>query len=346
MSKQKIFITSPLEPRHVETIRAVSPDRVEVIHQPDLLPPIRYIADHNGPDDFVRTPEQQRRWREALSEADILWDLPHAREDMAAAKRVKWIQGTSTGIGQSVEDLGLRASDIIFTTARGVHAGPLAEFVFMALLAHFRGLRQLDVEQKAHRWVRTCNEEIAGRTITTIGAGDLARGVAKVARAFDMHVVAIARHASKDRAYGHLFDAVHGREDLHRVLGRSDAVVVTVPHTAETENMIDANALAALKPGAALINIGRGAVVDEGAMIAALQSGHLGFACIDVATIEPLSADSPLWDLPNVLISPHSASTVTTENEKITEIFCNNLRLFLDRKFEEMINIFNKSLLY
>jgi phosphoglycerate dehydrogenase-like enzyme len=344
--KYTIFITSPLEAVHVETIRRVAAERADLVYQQDLLPPIRYIADHTGPDDFKRTPEQQQRWYNALSEADILWDLPRDPADMAAAKRVKWIQGTSTGIGQTVKELGLQHSDIILTTARGVHARPLAEFVFMGLLTHFRGLRQLEAEQRTHRWIRTCNEEVAGKTIVTIGAGDLARGVAKIARAFDMHVIAIARDAAKVRASTDLFDAIDERDRLHDALSHCDAVVITVPHTSDTENMIDAKALATLKPGAALVNIGRGAVIDEAAMIAALQSGQIGFACLDVAAVEPLPADSPLWDMPNVLISPHSASTVTTENEKITSIFCSNLELFLDNKTEKMINIFDKALLY
>lgn len=346
MSEYRIFIASPLDSAHAETIRTVDPQRVEVIHEPDLLPPTRYVADHTGRGDFVRDSAQQRRWLEQLSRADILWDLPRTAADLAVAQRLKWIQTTSTGIGQPVQELGLHRSDIILTTARGVHAGPLAEFVIMGLLTHFRGLRHLDAEQRAHRWVRYCGEEVAGKTVTVIGAGDLARGVAKVARALDMRVVAIARDLPKSRAHAHLFDGLYDGKDLHRVLAASDAVVVAVPHTAETENMIDAAAFAAMKPRAVFVNIGRGAVVDEAAMIGALNSGHLGFACLDVAAVEPLPADSPLWDMPNVLISPHSASTVTTENAKITEIFCYNLRCFLDQRFEDMKNIFSKDLLY
>ncbi len=143
MTNNRIFIASPLEPEHVERIRAVAPDQVTVDYQPDLLPPTRYIADHGGAS-FSRTAEQERRWRDALAAADILWDLPRRPEDVALARRLKWIQTTSTGVGQSIKTLGLQDRDVIITTARGVHAGPLAEFVFMALLAHFRGLRHLD----------------------------------------------------------------------------------------------------------------------------------------------------------------------------------------------------------
>lgn len=345
MSKLKIFIASPLEPANVERIRAVAPDRIEVIYEPDLLPPTRYIADHVGAP-FTRNADQHRRWREALGAADILWDLPRNADDVAAAKRLKWIQTTSTGVGQNVMALGLQGSDVLITTARGVHAGPLAEFVFMGLLAHFRKLRHLDAEQRAHRWIRYCDEEVAGRTITVIGAGDLARGVAKIARALDMRVLAVARDPGKKRSHDPLFDAIHGRDELHPVLAQSDAVVVTLPHTPETEKMIDDRAFSAMKKGAAFVNIGRGQVIDEEALIKHLRNGHLGAACLDVATVEPLPPDSPLWDMPNVLISPHSASTVTSENAKITEIFCYNLRCFLDGRAAEMKNALNKELLY
>jgi phosphoglycerate dehydrogenase-like enzyme len=265
---------------------------------------------------------------------------------MAAASRLKWIQTTSTGVGQDVKALGVQDSDILITTARGVHAGPLAEFVFMALLAHFRGLPHLMTEQRAHRWVRYCGEEVAGKTVAVLGAGDLARGIAKIGRAFDMRVVAVARDVHKERGHAQLFDAVYPTEDLHRVLAASDAFVVAVPHTAATENMIDEAAFRAMKPGIAFVNIGRGQVVDEEALIGHLRSGHVGFACLDVTAVEPLAPESPLWDLPNVLISPHSASTVTTENNKITEIFCHNLRCFLDGRTNDMKNILDKRLMY
>jgi phosphoglycerate dehydrogenase-like enzyme len=343
--KHKIFITTPLPPANVASIRAVDPAQVEVIYEPDLLPPIRYIGDHGGAP-FARDRDQERRWREALSNADILWDLPRTTDDMAAASRVKWIQTTSTGVGQDVLALGILDSDILITTARGVHAGPLAEFVFMALLAHFRGLPHLMTEQRAHRWVRHCGEEVAGKTVTVLGAGDLARGIAKIGRAFDMRVVAVARDVLKQRSDVQLFDAVYPTEDLHRVLAVSDAFVVAVPHTPATENMIDEAAFRAMKPGIAFVNIGRGQVVDEAALIGDLRSGRIGFACLDVTAIEPLPPESPLWDLPNVLISPHSASTVITENDKITEIFCHNLRCFLDGRTTNMKNILDKRLMY
>lgn len=338
-----IMIASPLEAEHVASIRETHRD-IEVLYDPALLPPVRYVADHKGAD-FARTPLQQARWVEMLGAADILWDLP-AVEDLPHLGGLKWIQTTSTGVGAAVAALGLAARDVLVTTARGVHARPLAEFVFMALLSHWRGLGHLRAEQKAHSWVRMCGEEVAGRTLVTIGAGDLARGCARLARAFDMRVVAVARDPAKVRAHNDLFDAVVPTAAMHTALAQADAVVVTVPHTAATANLIDAAAFAAMPRGVAFVNIARGTVVDEDALIEAAASGKLGFAALDVARAEPLAKESPLWDMPNVLISPHSASTVTSENRRITEIFRHNLLCWADGRLGEMRNVLDKGLLY
>ncbi|MGH7080609.1 MAG: D-2-hydroxyacid dehydrogenase [Acetobacteraceae bacterium] len=344
-SKSLIFVTSPLEPEHVALIRALDPERLEVCYEPELLPPTRYIADHVG-QTFVRTREQEKRWRDALACADILWDLPRRPEDVALARRVRWIQTTSTGVGQSIKALGLQSSDVLVTTARGVHAGPLAEFVFMVLLAQWRGLAHLQGEQRLHRWTRYCGEEVAGRRIALVGAGDLARGVAERARSFGLHTVALARDPARQRIHNELFGSIAPITDLRQVVAASDAIVVAVPHTPETVRLIDRAVFAAMKPGSTFINIARGQVIDEEALIEHLRNGHLGFAALDVAAHEPLRPDNPLWDMPNVLISPHSASTVAGENSKIIEIFLWNLRRWLDQDVQRMRNVLDKHLMY
>jgi phosphoglycerate dehydrogenase-like enzyme len=339
-----IFITSPLEPENVECIRAVEPAGVEVVYEPDLLPPTRYIGDHVG-SALKRTDEQQRRWREALAAADVMWDVPRNVEQLVLARRLRWVQMTSTGVGQLMKNLGLRP-EVLVTTARGVHAAPLGEFVFMVLLAHWRGLGHLQAEQRAHRWTRYCGEGVAGRRLIVIGAGDLARGLAERARAFGMTTVAVARDTAKTRTHDGLFDEIHASRDLRAALASADAVVVTVPHTPETEGMIDRAAFAAMKPGVVFVNIARGQVIDEGALLDGLKSGRIGFAALDVATTEPLPLESPFWNQPNVLISPHSASTVVGENAKIVEIFCWNLRCWLDGRLGEMRNVLDRERMY
>jgi phosphoglycerate dehydrogenase-like enzyme len=337
-----LFIASPVEDDIVARLRALDAS-LEVIHEKDLLPTPRFPADHTGLP-LTRTPDMTARWHASMARADILWGLPEA-EDLPHLKGLRWIQTTSTGVGPGVARLGLDEA-VLVTTARGVHARPLAEFVFMALLAHFRGLAHLQAEQRAHRWTRYCAEEIAGRTLVILGAGDLARGCARIAKALDMRVVAVARDPAKTRAHASLFDEVVASADLHAAMARADAFVVTVPGIPATIGMIDAAALACLPHGAALVNIGRGTVVDETALIAALRSGQVGYAALDVTAVEPLGSESPLWDMENVLISPHSASTVPAENLRIFEIFARNWAKWRDGRAGEMENVLDRALQY
>ena len=346
-ARLKIFITTPLEAEHVARIRAVAPDRVEVIADADLWPPQRYVADHKGIDGFARSAEQELRWRKYLAQADVLFDLPpDGKAAIALAPKVKWVQTTSSGVGQMIKNYGLQHSEILITTARGVHAGPLAEFVFTALLHHIKGLTRLREEQRLHRWERYCGDELDGKTLAVIGAGQVGSRVAAIGRAFGMRVIAGVRHASPERAATMGVDAVFAPDRLHAMLAEADAVVLIAPHTPETERMIDAKAFAAMKTGVTFINIGRGQTVEEPALIAALRSGKVAFAGLDVCAIEPLPAASPLWDMPNVLISPHSASTVGRENERIVEIFCHNLAHYLDGRRDAMRNVLDKLRMY
>ena len=344
-----IFIASPLSQDLVDQIRAVDPMRVDVIYEPDLLPRMRFASDHIGVP-AMRTPEQQNRWREGLAKADILWDFPANDPDggggLAYAPRVKWIQGTSAGIGQKVKALGLERSSIICTTARGVHGGQSAEFVFLALLMHVKNIRHLEEAQRAHRWAEYCTDELAGRTLAIVGVGHMGSRVAALGKAFEMRVVATGREGGPERAAALGIDAYFPPAQLHAMLAEADALVVTVPHTAETERMIDTAAFSALKAGAAFVNIGRGQVVDEPALVEALRTGRVAFAGLDVMEIEPLPVASPLWDMPNVLISPHSSSVVPALHARVTDLFCHNLRCYLDGRIDEMRNILDKAKLY
>ena len=344
-----VFITSPLEGLHVERIRASAPDDVEVIFEPELLPPTRYIGDHKGRDGFKRTDAQNRRWREALSRATILWDFPTGSKEeqgLALAPNVRWVQTTSSGVGQQVHALGLSKSDLIVTTARGVHAGALAEFALLVMLAHEKDLPRLEREQKAHHWERYCCGELSGKVLAIIGAGQVGSRIAAIATAFGMTIKAVVNHPSPERRAELLTTDIVGPADLHATLATADYVVLCIPHTPQTDRMIDSKAFAAMKRGAVLINIARGQIVDESAMIDALGSGQLAYAGLDVAAIEPLPPASPLWSMPNVLISPHSASTAPSENGQIVDIFIDNLRFYASGQMERMINVLDKTRMY
>ena len=345
-----VFISTPLESELVEKIRAVAPNGIQVLYEPDLLPPLRYTADHKGLDDFQRTPEQEVRWRDCLGRADILWDFPPRAPDgsggMALAPNVKWIQTTSSGVGQLVKSLGFQDSDLLVTTAGGVHAGPLAEFVFMGILIHYKRLSFLKEEQSSHHWERYCGDDLAGRILGIVGAGHVGRHMASIGRSFGMRIVAADVEYKEDRAPELGLDKFFAVNRLHEMLGQSDVLVLCVPHTPVTEGMIDAKAFMALKDGAVFVNVSRGQVVDEIALIDALRSGKIAYAVLDVFETEPLPIDSPLWDMPNVLVSPHSASTVASENAKITDIFCHNFRCFMEGRVGDMKNILDKAKMY
>ncbi|HUG17066.1 MAG TPA: D-2-hydroxyacid dehydrogenase [Thermomicrobiales bacterium] len=331
-------------------MRRVAPERVTVIHDEDLIAPARFVADHDGIDGFTLTAEQQARWSAHLAKADVLWDFRFAARAGAhlldLAPNVKWVQTTSAGVGPLVNTLGLVDTDVIVTTASGVHSEPLAEFVFLALLMHAKELRRLQGWQEAAHWERFCSDELDGRTLAIVGPGKIGRQVAKVGKAFGMRVSVMGSRGGDERRAELGVDAIYTRDRLHEMLASADAVVLCCPHTPETEGMIDGAAFAAMKPGVSFVNISRGQVVDEGAMIEALRSGQIGFAALDVFATEPLPADSPLWSLENVLVSPHSGSTANSENGKITDIFCHNLTCLLDGRHDEMRNVLDKARMY
>jgi phosphoglycerate dehydrogenase-like enzyme len=340
------MIASPLEPEHVATIRRAAPG-IEVLYEPSLLPPARYIADHTGPADFRRSPEQEQRWREMATSADISFDVPYTNQPPREyAPNLKWIQTTSAGVGQLAMRLGIRPGELIITTASGVHARPLTEFTFMVLLMAVKEHGLISSQQQDRRWERFCADELAGKTLAIIGPGRIGQEVARVGRCFDMRPVALARDCRPGRAAELGVDLVYARDELHTMLGEADALVLCAPHTPETENIMDRAAFDALKPGVILVNVGRGQLIDEAAMLDKLSDGTIRFAGLDVFRTEPLPADSPFWDLSNVMINPHSASTSIHENARIVEIFVHNLQCFLDGRPNEMRNILDIARMY
>jgi phosphoglycerate dehydrogenase-like enzyme len=338
-----VLIASYLEDDHVAQMRRV--DGVRVTYDASLLPKPRYVCDHVGAP-HARTADEERRWRVHLAEADVLFDFDYGNlKDLASLiPRVRWIQGTSTGIGDLLMRTGLINHPIVFTTARGAHAKPLADFVALAVLWFAKDAPRMIAGQAAHRWQRYCGRSVVGATVGIIGMGSIGREVARLCKALGMRVVATSRTATTVREGGADVDRVVPLAQLHALLGESDYVVMAVPRTPETEGMIGRAEIATMKPGAVFINIARGVVVDEPALIAALTSGHLGGAALDVASKEPPEGNNPLWDMPNVLISPHSASTVTSENAYLTDLFCQNLRRF--QNGAPLINVFDTKKLY
>ena len=342
-----VMVTSPLEPEHVERMAGAYPERVDLVFRPDLMPALRYIGDHGDPA-FRRTPEQEREWHGLLREAEVLFDFPqHERFPLLdLAPKLRWVQTSSAGVGPLVHRLGLQDSDLIVTTASGIHAQPLTEFVFAALLFHTKKIAQLQRDQRVKAWNRFSGDELAGKTMAIIGPGRIGREIARIARAFGMRAVALARDADPARAEPLGVDRVYGRLNLLAMLAEADCLVICAPQTPETVDLLGPDEMAALKPGAVFVNIGRGTIVDDAALERGLREGRIAFAALDVFREEPLPPDSPFWALPNVLINPHSASTVDSENAKLTDIFIRNLGHYLAGEHDQMAPLLDKKRMY
>jgi len=327
--QETILICSWLEAEHVGQIRRHDP-RVRVEYHPDLLAPPRYPADHTG-GAFQRSEAAEAIWRQLLGSATIFFDFDrtHLEDLPRLAPNVRWIQATSAGIGQLMHRrrYSERMPDTVVTTASGVHIRPLAEFVALSMMMHSRRTLDMIRAQSAHHWERFSGSDLEGRTVLIVGLGAIGESVAKLSRALGMTVLGIRR--SPGSGGSSLAHEVHRPEALSDLLPRADFLVLIAPLTDQTRGMIGAEELARLQPGSALINIGRGALVDEMALIQSLQLGHLGGAYLDVFQEEPLPPDSPLWEMPNVLVSPHSGSTSDRENARLTDLFCNNLTRWL-----------------
>lgn len=339
-----VVIASPLEAVHVATLRAGAPAGVTVRYEPELLPPMRYDADHDGPPEWERTPDAQARWAAMLAEADALWDIDrragvHPRH---YAPRVRWLGLTSAGVGQAARRLGIRPEHgITITTASGVHAGPLAEFALYGILHFVKEGPRIAREKAAKEWHRFAADELTAATLVVIGPGKIGQAVARAAHGFGMRTVAVGT----GRQYPH-FDESVGREGLADAVRAADALVLAAPHTDETENILSAAMIALLKPTAILVNIGRGQLVDEAALTDALVHRRIRGAALDVFRVEPLPAASPLWELDNVLINPHSASTAVAENARLTQLFLDNLCFFAAGRTAEMRNVLDLDRLY
>jgi D-2-hydroxyacid dehydrogenase (NADP+) len=262
-----------------------------------------------------------------IAEADVLLCSGLWRNDlMPRAPKLRFVQSISAGVDQ-YDKAALAAAGIRLASAQGVNARAVSEHAMALILALARRLPEARDNQAQRLWrgmigdLTRREDELGGKTLLVVGLGRIGNRLAQLAKAFDMRVLATRR----DPAAGGDADEVHGMGALKLLLAQADFVALTCPLTPETERLINAETLALLKPSAALVNVARGRCVDEPALIAALDAGRLTAAALDTTVEEPLGATSPLWAMPNVFITPHTAGETRRYEDNVLDILIENL---------------------
>lgn len=304
---------------------------------------VQLLGCGQNPDELAHLADQQ--W--ASAEILLVWGArnPNAKEFYAKLSGLRWMHTVAAGPEMWLTPEVLSSSATI-TTSKGVTANSMAEFAMMCCHFYSRQLPRLLEAQAARRWDVFEVEELRGRVLGIVGCGSIGRRVAQLGHAYGMRVVGLRSKPSLSQPDVHsgLLEAVYSPEHLHEVMACSDYVVVSTPYTPDTHQLIDAAAIAAMKSTAVLINIGRGKCIDEAALIQALQEQRIRGAGLDVFQEEPLPPSSPLWALPNVLLSPHRAAFHTNFASDSMDLFARNVGRYL--RGELLLNVLDKQSQY
>jgi phosphoglycerate dehydrogenase-like enzyme len=283
--------------------------------------------------------------RRLLPDADAAFTPFVDRDIFRSASRLRWVQSPAVGVG-SLMFPELLSSPVVITSARGIRARAIAEHVLGVTIALARQLPSAIRAQIAHRWAQEELEGAAvdvrtlqGQRMGIVGLGAIGLELVKIAAPFGFRVSAIRRRAGEPRPEG--VDSVWPPDRLPDLLAQSDVVVLAAPHTPETKRLIGKRELDRIKRGALLVNIARGKLVDDDAVIEALRDGRLGGAALDVFSEEPLDPASPYWDLPNVIITPHTSGAMKDYWTPLVALFADNLRRF--EKGEPLRNVVDKN---
>jgi phosphoglycerate dehydrogenase-like enzyme len=279
--------------------------------------------------------------RQRLPEADVAFTPFVDRDVFASAARLRWVQSPAVGVG-SLMFPELLASAVVLTSARGIRARSIAEHVLGVTIALARRLPAALRAQAAHRWAQdeleTDARTLHGQRLGIVGLGAIGVEVVKIAAPFGFRISAIRRRAGAPRPEG--VEEVWTPERLPDLLAQSDVVVLAAPHTPETKRLIGRAQIDQMKRGALLVNVARGKLVDDEAVIEGLRDGRLGGAALDVFSQEPLEPSSPYWDLPNVIVTPHTSGAMTDYWTPLVALFSENLRRF--EKGEPLLNVVDK----
>ena len=279
----------------------------------------------------------------AIETADVALASRLSQAMVERAPRLRWVHSTAAAVANLLPLGQFTARGILVTNSRGIQAVPIAEHVMGGLLVLARRFNLMLEAQRERRWIQTeltgdaWPWSLYGKKMVVLGLGTIGQEVARRAHAFGMRVIGVRRRA--DQAAPPFVDGVVGPDRLNEVLKGADVVVISAPFTPETDRLIRAEQIALLNKGAIIINVARGKIVDESALLEALGNGWLGGAVLDVFEREPLDPASPLWGLPNVVISPHSAGVRPNHWDEVIDLFSENLRRF--RCAETLLNLVN-----
>lgn len=272
-----------------------------------------------------------------LREAEVLLTNPVVPDNILdRAPNLKWLQLTSAGADRLIDSELVRSGRVYVTTASGIHAVPIGEYVLGSMIAFAKGFPRAYRSQAESTWRPFIASELEGATVGILGLGAIGRNVARLAKAFGMRVIATRRSQEK-----HMTGAVAGeadvdemyaRDELKAMLGECDYVVLAVPLTEASRNLIGEGELTAMKRSTVIVNIARGAVIDQHALINAVRNGVIGGAALDVTDPEPLPPDNELWTLDNVMITPHISGGTPRYMDRAIDLFCDNLRRYLDNE--------------
>jgi phosphoglycerate dehydrogenase-like enzyme len=273
---------------------------------------------------------------EYLRDAEVIFTISLRPEQFAAATNLRWIHAPTAAVHQLLF-AELVNSNVTITNSREVHGPVVAEHVMALIFALAKKIPQAALFQQKHIWGQEAiwrdgahPREIAGATLGLVGVGSIGRRVAQMASALGMRVIVLREHVEKGSPEG--VEAVFPPPAINEVLKQSDYIVLAAPLIAATQGLINADRLAVMKPEACLINVGRGAQVDEAALVEALRTGRIAGAALDVFEREPLPSDSPLWSVENLLITPHTAGLTERLWHRHYELFSDNLRRYLTRQ--------------
>lgn len=275
---------------------------------------------------------------EAVINAEVLFGS-YTLKMIQAAKNLKWIQSTSAGMDELLPNIVDR--DIIITNASGVHAIQVAEHAWALSAILYRGLHKAIRNQLAHKWQRSLQSDLYGSTVGIIGFGGIGKHYANLAQWAQMRILALDIQGGNKPDY---VEALWGMDRLDDVLQASDLIFLACPHTPETDKLINTRTLKLMKRTAFLVNTARGKIVDEIALVDALKRGEIAGAGLDVFEKEPLPMDSPLWNLENVILTPHAAGGSPNRDQRTIDFFCQNLKRYLSG--EKLYNEVDKTLGY